>query len=85
MNSGCDVWHGDWIQVRKLPAQSLEIQYPAFEEVPGYLCVQYGMACPGNPVLLALNWRTGEMIPWDASLLPTPIPTITPTPGGERG
>jgi len=82
--SGCDRWHGDWVQVRRFAYQPQQVEFPG-EDTPATLCLLYGMECEGEPVLFALNWRTGEMIPWDESILPTPIPTITPTPGGEHG
>ncbi len=84
VRSSCDRWHGDWIQVRKYAYESQQLEYTG-EDTPTTNCLFYGMECEGEATYFTLNWRTGEMIPWDESILPTPIPTITPTPGGERG
>ena len=77
-DSSCDRWYGDWIRVRRFPYQPQEIKYE-WGESPPELCVSYGMDCEGEPDLFALNWRTGELIPWDASILPTP--SLIGTPG----
>jgi hypothetical protein len=84
VRSTCDHWHGDWVQVRRYDYSPQEFEYDLID-TPTIKCVLEGMQCEGEPVLFALNWRTGEMIPWDASILPTPLPTFTPTPGGEQG
>ncbi len=77
-------WHGDWIQVLRLPFNPLQITY-TIEGDLGMECIFYGFDCDISPELYALNWRTGEMIPWAESSLPTPIPRPTPTEGGEFG
>jgi hypothetical protein len=77
-------WHGDWIQVLRVPFEPQQISY-GFEGNRGTECLFYGFNCDDSPILFALNWRTGEMIPWDENILPTPIPRPTPTEGGERG
>jgi hypothetical protein len=84
VRSDCDHWHGDWIQVRRYDYSPQQFEFTG-SDTPIIKCVLDGMQCEGEPVLFALNWRTGEMIPWDASILPTPMPTLTPTPGGDRG
>lgn len=82
VHSTCDRWHGDWIQVRKYPYQSQELEYTG-GFTPIEKCLLYGIECEGEPTLFALNWRTGEMIPWDDRILPTPIPSSTPD--GQQG
>jgi hypothetical protein len=58
--SWCDNWYGDWIQVRRFPfeQQTLALFDPATD------CLGYGEDCDEPPELFALNWRTGELIPW---------------------
>jgi hypothetical protein len=84
-DSSCDIWYGDWIQVRKFPFEPREIRYSIGEETIDEICIVAGMKCAQEPVLFALNWRTGELIPWENRVLPTPIPTIAPTKGAESG
>lgn len=48
-------------------------------------CIYGQPDCPEQVEHLALNWRTGELLPWDQSLLPEitpvpPTPTSTSTP-----
>jgi len=70
--SWCDNWYGDWIQVRRFPfeQQTLALFDPATD------CLGYGEDCDEPPELFALNWRTGELIPWGEISLSafTPIP-----------
>jgi len=47
-------------------------------------CVLYGQYCPDGE-FLALNWRTGEVTPWEEAPLPAPTPTLTPTPASTPG
>jgi len=74
--SGCDFWQGDWIQVRRLPfaPQSVRLSQSLLE----FECLVAGSQCPQSPELLGLNWRSGELLPWDEAqkimpVLPTPI------------
>ena len=77
---GCDPWYGDWIRVRRFPfeAQDIKFSFDFFYD-PSGTCLLYGIDCAEAPTLLALNWRTGEVIPWDATVLPTPVPSATPS------
>ncbi len=43
-------------------------------------CLAYGLDCAASAELFALNYRTGELVPWDQFTLPTPAPTATPSP-----
>ena len=70
-DSGCDRWFGDWILVRRYPYQPQEFEY-GLEWTYELNCLSYGIDCEGEPGLFALNWRTGEMVPWDEVSLPTP-------------
>lgn len=87
-NSRCDKWFGDWVQVRRFPfqPQSVEFSYDMFSN-PIATCRLYGTGCLDPAELFALNWRTGELIPWDQAPLPTvtptPAPTATPIPGPD--
>jgi hypothetical protein len=81
--SGCDLWAGDWVQVRRYPFQPAVIQFTEdFFSNEQVTCLLYGKDCPFQPELLALNTQTGELLPWDEAPLPaaTPIPTQQPTP-----
>lgn len=83
----CDQWAGDWVQVRRYPFHAAEIPYTDdFYDDPRLTCLLYGNDCPFQAELLALNWRTGELVPWDASSLPVSTsasPTPTPLPGPD--
>jgi hypothetical protein len=77
-------WHGNWIQVLRVPFETQQIIYE-MEGNRGTECLFYGFDCEISPEFFALNWRTGEMIPWDERSLPTPIPIPTSTRGAEFG
>jgi hypothetical protein len=76
--TGCE-WYGDWIKVRRI--LSTHGAYNTYSD--GYdPCLLYGSNCSNPPERFALNYRTGELIPWDQFPLPapTPTPTFLPTP-----
>jgi hypothetical protein len=82
----CSPWHGDWIQVRRLPFEPDDIPFDFdFYLLPEATCLVDGVNCAESPVLFALNWRTHELIPWDEAVLPTPLPTQTRVPGIPYG
>ena len=84
--SWCDHWHGDWIQVRRFPFEPRQILYSDdFYYLPEATCLLYGIDCAEPPELSALNWRTGELVPWDEAALPTPIPVTKPTESPPAG
>lgn len=73
----CDRWYGDWIQVRRFPFEPQNLVYTDdFYYLPAVTCLLYGMDCNESPDLFALNWRTGELVPWSEGLpsMYTPIP-----------
>lgn len=81
-NKGCEQWYGDWIQLRRFPFEPLTVptldsteprQPDDYEKEQ---CLVYGKECATYPDLFALNWRTGELLPWDEA----PIVPLTPTP-----
>lgn len=74
----CDQWYGDWIQVRRFQfvAQTLEFTSDFYHQ-SAVTCLIYGTSCTEQPELFALNWQTGEVIPWD-DLQNTSPSTSTP-------
>lgn len=73
--SWCDHWDGDWIQVSRFPFEPLDVPRPDGRfDVPEWTCLAYGIDCDEAPELFALNWRTGEIVPWHENQLPTPGP-----------
>ena len=71
-------WEGDWVQVRRVPFHPQE--YPSPDLPPRvWDCLLLGDKCSDPVDRLALNWRTGELLPWDKVPLPTPTPRATPT------
>ena len=76
------VWHGDWIPVRRFPFHPQTVEYTLeVHDVPEVKCLEFALGCAQAPDLFALNWRTGQLVPWNENLLPTPIPRPTPTEG----
>jgi len=80
----CEQWYGDWIQLRRFPFQPLSVSFEGIPVPPGsdsqLQCLVYGKKCATPPELFALNWRTGELLPWAEASLPTPTPTPSPPP-----
>ncbi len=73
-------WEGDLIEVRRIPYRqdTFDLE-PDFNSAVAE-CVLYGSRCPDPVERFALNWRTGELVPWDARPAVTEAPTVTPTP-----
>jgi hypothetical protein len=71
VRSTCDRWYGDWIQIRKLAYEPQQLDLDVFQ-ADSLDCLIYGIDCEGEPELLALNWRTGELIPWNEHEFSTP-------------
>jgi len=80
-------WDGDFIEVRRIPFHAQTFDLEANPDDPGVSCAAYGFRCPDPVERFALNWQTGELVPWDArpATTPptpgaTPKPTATPAP-----
>lgn len=72
-------WEGDFIEVRRIPyRQSTFDLEPDFNSA-AVNCTVYGFRCADPVERFALNWRTGELIPWDTRPAAAVVPTITPT------
>lgn len=75
----CEQWYGDWIQLRRFPFQPLSVSSEGIPVPPDsnsqLQCLLYGKECAAPPELFALNWRTGELLPWAEAPLPPPTPT----------
>ncbi|MBK8429885.1 MAG: hypothetical protein IPL28_00730 [Chloroflexi bacterium] len=63
----CRLWFGDWIQVHRLPFYPQEVLYEdeSFYRLPEVICLLTGRQCMDASEPLALNWQTGELLPWD--------------------
>ncbi len=70
----CQEWYGDWVQVKRTPFHLETVKYDAdagdFVDQPATRCALYGVDCAEPAELMALNWVTGEMLPWDEAGLP---------------
>jgi hypothetical protein len=84
-------WRGDWILVRRVPFQP-QVYVGSWGDIdfrsPEIQCSWYGLDCADSVEQLALNWQTGEWLPWDKAALPplmptSPPPTPWPTPGPD--
>ena len=86
-NYQCDTWVGDWVQVRRFPFHATDIPFTDdFYYDERVTCLMYGNDCPFQVELFALNWQTGELLPWDETALPTATPASpppTPVPGPD--
>jgi hypothetical protein len=72
-------WRGEWLQVWSTPHRSITTNIePSGDEWEALRCVLDGQNCSAVD-LMALNWRTGELLPWKDAPLPTTILTPTPT------
>lgn len=62
----CEAWYGDWIQVRRVAFTPEPLT--SGEDLPRtsqFTCRIYGENCSAPVELFALNWKTGELAPWD--------------------
>jgi hypothetical protein len=79
-------WEGDWLQVRRFPFHAREFPVNEYGGLmlgtPDWGCYERGEGCPDSPELLALNWRTGESLPWGELYSDAP-PTASLTPGPD--
>ncbi len=76
-------WHGDWIQVQRVPFILVRPKGEVREMYSELSCLIEGRKCAAPPESFALNAVTGELRPWDPDSLPQPDPTPTPTPGPD--
>ncbi len=60
----CNWKNSDWIQVLRLPFAPLAFSEEDYLKGNQEQCVRYGLNCPNPAELFALNWRTGELLPW---------------------
>jgi hypothetical protein len=76
-------WQGDWLQVWSTPHQAVTSTIEPFgDDWEALQCTLNGQNCP-DVEFMALNWHTGEILPWEEAPLPTTtaIPPPTPMPG----
>lgn len=79
------LWRGDWVQVQRIPFEPQSIPWSRdFFHDPRVICLIYGLNCSGIE-LFALNWRSGEIVPWDEAPLPTVTPTASVMPSSFYG
>jgi hypothetical protein len=75
-------WSGDWLLVREASYHhAWAYPEPDYKvDKGGARCAAYGRDCPVEREL-ALNWRTGEVVPWEqVAVTHTASPTVLPTP-----
>lgn len=72
---------GDWVATRRILYQPGEYEFQDFNN-PEVICLFHAQGCPNPTELWGVNWRTGELLPWETvkslSSTSTPIPTNTP-------
>lgn len=73
-------WESDFIEVRRIPHRQSRFARQANPSGPAVDCALYGFRCPDPVERFALNWRTGELLPWDARPAAAEVPTVIPTP-----
>lgn len=68
----CEQPYGDWLKVTRTPFQpgGLKLSDPA--EAAAARCALFGLGCAKPAEVFALNWKTGELIPWAEANLPAP-------------
>ena len=77
-DSDSAVWYGDWIQIRRIEFT------PSPYNNDSYACYLYGSGCSSPVENFALNWKTGELVPWEefiqTGLVITPESSELPHP-----
>ncbi|MBN2392236.1 MAG: hypothetical protein JXR84_16025 [Anaerolineae bacterium] len=73
-------WEGDFIEVRRIPYRQNVLDLEPDFNTAAVNCTVYGFRCADPVERFALNWRTGELVPWDARPAAAEVPTVTPTP-----
>ena len=77
---GVCTWEGDSIEVRRIPYRQSVFSQEAGTSGAAVDCARYGFRCADSAERFALNWRTGELVSWDARPAAADAPTITLTP-----
>lgn len=67
------VWYGDWVQVQRYLFEPQTFDQDQLDSSCLFIYDDH-YKCAEEPELFALNWRTGELIPWDETVLPSPTP-----------
>ncbi len=73
-------WEGDFIEVRRIPFRAQTYAWETNFNDYATNCAVYGFRCPDPAERFALNWRTGELVPWDQRPAAHETPPVTPTP-----
>jgi hypothetical protein len=73
-------WEGDFIEVRRIPYRQSAFSLKADTVGAAINCARYGFRCADPVERFALNWRTGDLVAWDARPAAAETPTVTPTP-----
>jgi hypothetical protein len=79
----CAEWYGDWIPIRRVAFMPEPIEGgEAMATSQAFTCRMYAQDCAAPVELFALNWKTGELVPWtdmfNSGLVPDPNLTATP-------
>lgn len=76
----CNAVSGDWLKVRRTPLQKARFSAQDYDTLPAARCALFGLDCMvSEEEVLAINWKTGETLPWDEADLPEPQP-LSPCP-----
>lgn len=80
----CDEWYGDYVQVMRTPYRKAHLPFDPetgqFKDPEAARCALFGQDCPEPPEPYALNWKTGELIPWEEAGLADPAPALPGAP-----
>lgn len=77
----CISRYGDWLKIHRTPFRSTGVQAGELDRQPAVRCALFGLDCQEPPEEMALNWKTGEMIPWDeAGVVDVALPPDFPPP-----
>ena len=70
----CAQPYGDWLKVTRTPFQPGGLKLGDPSQAVITRCALFGMDCVKPAEEFALNWKTGEMLPWADANLPAPQP-----------
>jgi hypothetical protein len=68
----CQQPYGDWLKVTRTPFVPVGLKLGSPDEIAHSRCPLYGLDCMKPAEEFALNWKTGEMLPWADANLPAP-------------